>query len=77
MLAVLITATVLSAATALASIVVAQLRQSRDTVSSIAALSLAQSRIERALFTLRKTIRLRSLPILAKLKIIFPTGYPS
>ena len=55
MLAVLITATVLSAATALASIVVAQLRQSRDTVSSIAALSLAQSRIERALFTLRKT----------------------
>jgi len=55
LLAVVITATVLSAATALAGIVISEIRQTRDIVSGIKAYAKAEAGTEQALFMLRKS----------------------
>ncbi|MBI4135817.1 hypothetical protein HY477_03725 [Candidatus Uhrbacteria bacterium] len=55
LLAVLITSAVLSSATALASIVIAEIRQTRDVASAIIAYAQAEEQVDKAIFMLRHT----------------------
>ncbi|OGL66624.1 hypothetical protein A3D58_02020 [Candidatus Uhrbacteria bacterium RIFCSPHIGHO2_02_FULL_46_47] len=55
LLAVLITSTVLSAASALATIIISEIRQTRQTAGAIQARASAEQKTERVLYLLRKT----------------------
>ncbi len=55
LLAVLITSAVLSSATALASVVIAEIRQTRDVASAIVAYAQAEAQVDKGIFMLRHT----------------------